>query len=104
MRGKPFQPGNTHGGKREGAGRKPRDIVALAEALYPEGDVRNAVKFIRDVAQGKHDDLEPEVVKVRLTAAIHVDKRVFGNYRQPVDADVGGDISIRVMYEDPVKD
>lgn len=92
-----FPKGNKlgKGGARPGSGPKP-DVVKHTEAsLFDAGRCKAAADYLDSVMQDTH--AEPEH---RMKAAEIVLKRGFGNYRQQVSAQIDGDVTIRVVYDD----
>ena len=74
--------GNGHGGKREGAGRKPKaDEIELIERLKPFDDV--ALNLLKELLHSG------DAAALKLFMAYR-----FGQPRQTVDANITGDLFI----------
>ena len=77
------------GGKRRGAGRKPKEITELHRELFDEKLARAAATKLRNkVRRGNYD------------AIVYALNRIFGKPTEQVAAELGGEVKIVVRYDE----
>ena len=89
----------ANGGKREGAGRKPKAYTILKRRLIAElGE--EAEKCFDFYIQVRNNPEEPTAL--RLEAARRIEERVFGKPMQPLGNDDTGKLVIEIVHESSI--